>query len=286
MRIGVIADGVSREVEHAFKVIRGYGINNVELQYVWDKEIGDLSDIELQRLIGLLDKYHMNTVCISRHNFSGIEVSKAIQSNPEFIRQMDAFRRCIDTARQLDCQLIRIMGMRKEMVLFGYGGAEEWNVAKGAWDMFVEVTRSIVSLAQSAGVTLVIETGNGGMVNSAHLGARLCREIDSSSLKVLWDPANCLFSGESPIPEGYESIKNHLAHVHIKDTRAWISRATLEQVPYGDGHLGPYLADIAKALSQDGYEGVVSYESVHRPKDGAFEDGFHGSVQAFLRDFS
>lgn len=286
MKIGVIADGISRDLEHAFKVICSYGIDNVELQYVWDKEIGDLDDIETQQVIGLLDKYHMNTVCISRHNFSGIDVLKATRSDPEFLRQMDAFRRCIDTAHQLDCQIVRIMGMRKEMVLFGSGGAEEWNVAKGAWDKFVELTGPIVSLAERAGVTLVIETGNGGMVNSAYLGARLCREIDSPNLKVLWDPANCLFSGESPIPEGYESVKDYLAHVHIKDTRAWIYRATLEQVPYGDGHLGPDLANIAEALSQDGYDGVVSYESVHRPKDGAFEDGFHGSIQSFVRDFS
>ena len=132
---------------------------------------------------------------------------------------------------------------------------------------------------------MVIETGNGGMVNSAYLGAKLVADIGSPHLQVLWDPANCLFCGEVAFPDGYEAIRECVAHVHIKDTRTWPPRATIQQVPYGTGHLAPHLPNIANALRADGYDGVVSFESVHRPPGGTFEDGFRASIASFIHDF-
>lgn len=49
--------------------------------------------------------------------------------------------------------------------------------------------------------------------------------------------------------------------------------------------MAPYLSDIADALKRDGYEGGISYESVYRPEDGTFEDGFQQSVDVFKSVF-
>jgi hypothetical protein len=48
----------------------------------------------------------------------------------------------------------------------------------------------------------------------------------------------------------------------------------------------PYLEPLAKALKLDGYKGAISLESVYRPDDGTFEDGFWASVDAMKRLFS
>ena len=286
MRLGVITDGISRDFEYALDVLVEYGIAHAELQFLWDKEIGDLDAAESQTVKDLLAARDLSVPCISRHNFVGLGVQDATPADLDFIRQMDAFKRCLDTARALDCSLVRIMGFRKEMVLFGSGGAQHWNVATGAWDAFLDLTRPAVELAVAAGITLVIETGNGGMVNSAHLGAKLVADIGSPNLQVLWDPANCLFCAEPAFPDGYRALRDCLAHVHIKDTRAWPPRATLQQIQYGCGHLAPYLPDIAASLRSDNYAGVVSFESVHQPDGGSFEDGFRASIGDFIRDFA
>jgi len=285
MRLSVITDGISRDFQHALDVLVEYGIAHAELQYLWDKEIGDLAPAELQIVKDLLAARDLSVSCISRHNFVGLGVQDANHADPDFIRQMDAFKRCLDTAHALDCPLVRIMSFRKEMILFGSGGVEHWNVAIGAWDAFLDLVRPAIGLAADAGLTVVIETGNGGMVNSAHLGAKLVAEIDSPHLRVLWDPANCLYSGESAFPDGYDAVCDFLAHLHIKDTLVWPPRATIQQVPFGSGHLAPHLPAIAAALRSDNYQGVVSFESVHQPAGGTFEDGFRASITRFIHDF-
>jgi len=42
----------------------------------------------------------------------------------------------------------------------------------------------------------------------------------------------------------------------------------------GEGDMAPYLEGIAGALKRDNYQGVISLESVYRPDNGTFEDGF------------
>jgi len=44
-----------------------------------------------------------------------------------------------------------------------------------------------------------------------------------------------------------------------------------------------YLDDIAAALKRDNYQGVASLESVYRPDNGTFEDGFRKSLTTFKR---
>ena len=71
MKFGVITDGISRDLEEAIKVMREYGLNQAELQYVWDKEVGDHGRVETKRIADLLERYQMQGPCISRHNFVG-----------------------------------------------------------------------------------------------------------------------------------------------------------------------------------------------------------------------
>jgi hypothetical protein len=49
--------------------------------------------------------------------------------------------------------------------------------------------------------------------------------------------------------------------------------------------MAPYLEDISKALKKDNYQGVISLESVYRPDDGTFEDGYRECLPAFKRLF-
>jgi hypothetical protein len=49
--------------------------------------------------------------------------------------------------------------------------------------------------------------------------------------------------------------------------------------------MAPYLEDIAEALKRDGYQGVVSLESVYRPDNGTFEDGYRECLPIFKQLF-
>ena len=41
VKLGVITDGISRDFEHALNVMAEYGLRYPELQFVWDREVGD-----------------------------------------------------------------------------------------------------------------------------------------------------------------------------------------------------------------------------------------------------
>jgi hypothetical protein len=43
---------------------------------------------------------------------------------------------------------------------------------------------------------------------------------------------------------------------------------------------------MADALRRDGYDGVISFESVYHPGNGNFEDGFRQSIDLFKKIFA
>ncbi len=288
MKLGVITDGISRDLGHALAVMDEFGLDHAELQFIGEKEVGDLDGAERAAALELIRRHGKQVACISRHLFAGMVMAASKPGDELHKKHMDALKRCIDMAHQFDCPRVRIMTGKKEMILWGSHGAENWNVAKGAWDAQLPLIAPAVDLARAEGVTLVVETGNGTMVNSCWTARRLIDDLDAKDvLKVLWDPANNCWAHETAWPDGYETIRDgYLGHVHIKDVQVDTPKATLEVRPMGEGQLAGQFQLIADALRADGYDGVVSFESVYHPGDGDFEAGFRQNIGRFKAIFA
>ncbi len=287
MKTGVITDGISRDLGRALTVMDEFGLDYAELQFIGDKEVGDLDATERSSALDLIRKHGKQVSCISRHLFAGMVMAAAKPGDAEHQRHMEALKRCIDMAHEFDCKTVRIMTGKKEAILWGSHGAEKWNVAKDAWEAQLPLIAPAVELARSEGVTLVVETGNGTMVNSCYTARKLIDDLDAKdALKVLWDPANNCWCNETAYPDGYELLRDdYLGHVHIKDVHADLPRATLEVRPMGEGQLAEQFRPMADALRSDGYEGNISFESVYHPGNGDFEAGFRGNIGKFLHIF-
>lgn len=78
----------------------------------------------------------------------------------------------------------------------------------------------------------------------------------------------------------------YLGHVHIKDVLVDTPKATLTVTPMGEGQLASLFAPMAAALKADGYDGVVSFESVYHPGNGDYEAGFRACIETFKSVFS
>ena len=165
MKTGVICDGISRDLDHALTVMSEFDLKYAELQFVWDKEVGDHSPAEITKIKELLIKYNKPVSCLSRHIFAGMTTANR-PGDELHNKHMEALRRVIGMAHELGSPLVRIMTSKKEQILWGLYGAEHWNVAKGAWDTLPPLIAPAVDLARAEGVRLVVETGNGTMVNS------------------------------------------------------------------------------------------------------------------------
>ncbi|MDJ0637653.1 MAG: sugar phosphate isomerase/epimerase family protein [Paracoccaceae bacterium] len=286
MKLGVICDGISRDLAHTVDVMDEFGLEYAELQFVGDKEVGDHSAAEIAEIDALLRDRGKPVSCLSRHVFAGLTTANA-PGDEAHTRHMDALKRVIEMAHVVGSPLVRIMTNKKEQILWGHGGAEKWNVAHGAWDKTLPLIAPAVHLARSEGVTLVVETGNGTMVNSNYTARKLIDDLDAKDvLKVLWDPANNCWCHERAYPDGYDEVKDgYLGHVHIKDVQVDTPRATLTVKRMGQGQLADQFQPMADALRADGYDGVISFESVFHPGDGDFEAGFRQCVGLFKELF-
>ena len=286
-KLGVITDGISLDLEHALRVMQKNGLNQAELQFLGDKEVGDLSADELKKTKQLVDQYDMQVSCISRHNFAGFGVHEVTVGDTNYNHHMDKLKQCIGMAQQFNAPLVRIMSFRKEMVLFGEDGAEKWNVSAGAWEKLVELMGPVVELAEKENIMLVVETGNNAMITSCFLGCKLIDDLGTEHLKILWDPANALYCGENPSMDTFNSMSGgYLGHIHMKDVNVAIHQASIKCVALGKGQMAPYLSHIAEKIREMDYKGAISLESVYRPKNGNFEDGFHSSITLFKELFS
>ncbi len=286
MKLGVICDGISRDLAHALNVMDEFDLEYAELQFVGEKEVGDHSKEEIANIKALLDKHDKPVSCLSRHIFAGLTTANR-PGDELHTKHMDALKRVFEMAHELGSPLVRIMTSKKEQILWGQNGAEKWNVAKGAWDSLPPLIAPAVELAKLEGLTLVVETGNGTMVNSNYTARKLIDDLDAKdTLKVLWDPANNCWCHELAYPDGYEELRDgYLGHVHIKDVMVDTPRATLEVRKMGEGQLADLFNPIENALRIDNYNGVISFESVYHPGNSDFEAGFRQCIGSFKEIF-
>jgi sugar phosphate isomerase/epimerase len=285
-KLGVITDGISRDLEHALQVATEHDLQYAELQFVWDKEVGDLDDDQMATAVALVDKYGVKVSSITRHNFVGLLVGEVEVGDAVHQKHMDALQRCIDMAKAFDTRIVRTMSFRKEMIIFGYNGAEDWNASKGAWDKLIELLTPAVKLAEANDIILSVETGNNAMITSAVLARKFIDDMGSDNLKLMWDPANTLYCGEVVYPDGFDVLRGgYISHVHMKDCRVDIAGAAVWQCEMGTAQMAPYLEDIAAGLEEENFDGVVSLESVYHPDGGSYEDGFRASVGRFKEIF-
>jgi len=285
MKLGVITDGISRDFEHALEVMTEARLRYAELQFVWDREVGDHSPEQVERIKGLVNKHQVKVSCVSRHIFAGLPILLTQPEDEIYQSHLLGLKRCINLAKSLEAPLVRIMSGRKEMILFGYNGAEDWVVSTGAWSQLLKLMEPPVRIAEEEKITLVIETGNNAMTSSGILARKLIDELGTHNLKILWDIPNTQYCTEIPYPDAYEEIKDYIGHIHIKGVKADIARSTVRFCPLEEGDIAPYLEEIVNALKRNEYQGTISYESVYRPDNGTYEDGFRTCFPTFKRIF-
>jgi len=88
--------------------------------------------------------------------------------------------------------------------------------------------------------------------------------VDHPNLKVVWDPANAVVSGEKAVPDGYRLLPvSRIQHVHAKDCTMDGHKPSFCEL--GAGVVG--WREQIDALERDGYKGWISLET-HWPGPG------------------
>jgi sugar phosphate isomerase/epimerase len=274
MRLSVITDEISMDFAHALEVMKQYNCTGAELRSLWDINIADLSQEQLDWARKLLDKSGLECCCIASPLYkcelpgssSGElgQTHQAKERGPE--DQMDLLKHCAKVAKMFGTKNIRIFSYWRR-------GSLTPDIA----DAIEAGLSDAVKFAEDNDVVLLMENEHACYLGTGVETAEFLARFNSPALRAVWDPGNAFFAGENPFPDGYEAIRNYIAHVHVKDAES-LASGKKRFVVVGDGEID-YKAQF-DALKADGYTGYISLETHYKPFAGTKEQGSVLCLQA------
>ncbi|MEZ4707040.1 MAG: sugar phosphate isomerase/epimerase family protein [Caldilineaceae bacterium] len=221
---GVITDEIDQDFERACNIARELGMKYVELHQVWNKDIHELSDAELNQAKAILDENGLRThlVCgMFFRPFSLADVELAsMEQHPRFQEHMQRLARFIKIAHQFGAPNIRTFGFTRDV-----GGTNPSPRSSDGGGMSDETLAKIAKGIQIAcdrlaaeGLTLALENARSLYANTGGNMRRVLDAADRPNLKIIWDPANAHVAGEDPAA-GFAQVQGHIVDVHCKDAR-------------------------------------------------------------------
>ncbi len=247
-RISCFADEISPDLGEQIAFMQDNGIKYVEFRSVWDKNVADLTDGEIETV-----KAQFSAVGIAVSSV-GSPIGK-IDIGDDFQSHFQKFRRVVQIAGALHAPYIRIFSffMKKE----------DYDIRE---QTVVDRLRTMLEVAREHDVCLLHE-------NEAHIFGesslnckKLLEALNSGRFRAVLDPSNFVAAGEDPL-SSFGNVKEYVEYVHVKDSR----RETGEIVVAGRGD--GRIRELLHALR--GREGMFLSLEPHLCAAGPFR-GFTG----------
>lgn len=256
------ADEISPDLDEQIATLAAEYMHYLEFRSVWNKNVVELSDAELEQIKTTLTRSNISVSSI------GSPIGK-IAITDDFADHLATFRRTMEIAQFLNAPYIR---------MFSFFIPEGDDPADHR-DQVMDRLNRIVQEADGSPVTLLHENEKHIYGDIPTRCLDILTEVDSPQLRMAWDPANFVQCGVHPHTDGYESLRPFIDYVHVKDAR----RADGKVVPAGQGD--GEIRQTVRALQESGFDGFFSLEP-HLASAGTFS-GFSGpdlfrlAVQSF-----
>jgi sugar phosphate isomerase/epimerase len=275
MKLSVITDEISQDLEHAVQVMQEYGVTGAELRGLWNVNIADIDDASARRARKLLEASGIRVSSIASPFYkcdlfeggAGEKGPLHLATPRDLSEQIDLLHRCVDLAHFFETPIIRVFSFWKR-------GDLTPEIEQRIVDAFAEP----VKLAEEEEIILALENEHSCYLGTGAEVARVARAVNSPHLRICWDPGNAMCAGETPYPDGYEAVRELVAHVHVKD--GVLENGKVHFVVVGEGMID-YSGQF-DALRRDGYTGWISLET-HARIDGDAERASRLSLQALRR---
>jgi sugar phosphate isomerase/epimerase len=245
------ADEISPELDEQLETLAQESMRYMELRSVWNTNVLDLTDAELERVRVRTAERGIGISSI------GSPIGKVPVTDP-FGPHLERFRRALRTADVMEAPYIRV---------FSFFIPEDQEPALYR-DEVLERMGVLAGEAEDSGVTLLHENEKEiyGDVPSRCLD--ILAGVGSPALRAAWDAANFVQCGIRPYKEGYASLRPYVEYVHVKD--ALSGSDTVVPAGEGDGQWPETLT----ALRASGFDGFFSLEP--HLASAAMYSGFSG----------
>jgi sugar phosphate isomerase/epimerase len=263
-KIGVVTDEISDDLQEAIRIAKSWGLEYIELHRVWGKNICDVDEATLSKVITIVRASGLAVT-----NIDSLTLRCYLENDEEYSQHIRHLLRSIEIAPLFDTDVVRLFSFWKEE-----------NVEE-RWDQIFEKMELPIRIAEREGVILGLENVSSGNVGTSDDLERLFRRFDSPNLRLIWDPGNAYAAGEEmPFPDGYKKIKDRTIHVHLKDAiRDEQGRNVWK--PIGQGKVD-YKGQL-EALLRDDYQGVIALETHCTSASGSKIEGTKQSLDGLTR---
>lgn len=268
MKISMITDEISADLETAIELGTSWGIRDYELRTIEDRRAPHFSEYQIQRLLELIDEYSLRIVAVSPGLFKCAYPSR---QRPRFsLQAFDAslFQQWKSIGDQVRYQQEELLPASLEfarrvgaplVVVFSF--QRSGDPLEQTPDGVREILQQAAEQAEQAGLQLAVEVEHGFWADTGEHTAELMTSLNRPAIGVNWDPGNAFEAGDQPYPQGYQAIRKHVRHVHFKD----VARHPDGHCSYEiQGHID--WAGQIRALREDRYGGYISVETHMRPR--------------------
>lgn len=246
------ADEISPDLDEQLDTLARESIRYMELRSVWNTNVLDLTDAELDEVRSVVSGRGVSVSSI------GSPIGKVPITDP-FGPHLERFRRALDVAAVMEAPYVRVFSF------FIPEGQEPVHYREEV----LERMGALAGEAGSAGVTLLHENEKQIYGDVPGRCVDILSGVGSQALRTAWDAANFVQCGVGhPYAEGYETLRPYIEYVHVKDALA----GTGQVVPAGQGD--GEIPETLSALRDSGFDGFFSLEP-HLASSGTYS-GFSG----------
>jgi L-ribulose-5-phosphate 3-epimerase len=216
-KLAVINDEISQDFERVCQIVaQDFGLLWIELRGMWNKNITELTEKELQDARKILQQHRLRVTDIAsplfKTDWPGAPRSPQSETRDQFHANFDAgaqdklLEHCISLAKFFETDRIRC---------FDFWRLDDPKPYRAA------INRKLQQAAQRcAKDSLILLLENEMSCNTAtgEESAALLAAIPEKNFMLNWDPGNAAAIGSTPYPNGYQLLpKDRIGHCHCKD---------------------------------------------------------------------
>ena len=246
----IITDEVSQDLPVVRAFVREFQLPGIELRSFAGRAFKDLTREDVSAISTAAREDGWKIFGCSTPVFKcDIDDAAAIKEHREI------FKRSIEVARTLNCDLVRIFTFLRQP-----NPLEPKRLAR-----VKEHLLGLVELAKGSGVRLGIENEHSCLVATLEEMTAVLTGLPADSVGAIWDPCNVLYVPEAapPKPDNISSLAPRLFHLHVKDSvrRPPANPGALIAVgvPVGIGEVD--WRGHLRAAERSGYRGMFSMET-------------------------
>ena len=177
----IISDEVSQELSSIARFVREFGLDGFELRSFAGRAFKDLTGADIAAIRACVHTEGWRVVGCASPVFKC-----ALDDAPEIARHREHFKRALEIAHALDCDLVRVFTFLREQTPTG----------DERWARVFDHLRDLLELAHGSGVRVGVENEYSCFVATGAELRRLVAAIDDPALGIVWDPCNPLYLAE------------------------------------------------------------------------------------------